>query len=136
MSSERIEKSPHRFWFNTCQIDTYHRSSQHARHDTPWNAFSPDQVLVCTLWEDQIAKVFDPQEGRTRRFVRIGGKLRAWKGPAVAHGEEADKNLRRAAELRLRVVGYEAEPEPKALARGDRKVGYFYLDRAHELQRV
>ena len=54
----------------------------------------------------------------------------------MAHGEEADRNLRRAALERLRVVGYEAEPNPGSLKNGDRKVAHFYLDRAHELKRV
>jgi len=136
LASERIEKSTHNFWLNTCGVDTYRRSAMHARHDTPWNAFSQDNVLVCTLWLDQIVDVFDSEEGRIRRFVKIGGKQKAWKGPAVAHGEEADKNLRKAAAERLRVVGYEAEPDPTALLKGDRKVAHFYMDRAHELKRV
>lgn len=136
MSEEQIEKNTHKFWMRTCRIDTYRRSSQHARHDTPWNAFSQDDVLVCTLWRDHIVTVFDSKEGRTRRFVRLGGKMRAWKGPAVAHGENADKNLRRASAEKLRVVGYEAEPDKAVLMKGDRKVAYFYMDRAHELKRV
>lgn len=136
MTTERIEKSTHHFWLNMCGVDTYRRSPQHARHDTPWNAFSKGNVLVCTLWLDHIVDVFDPEEDRNRRFVKIGGKMKAWKGPAVAHGEEADRNLRRAAAEQLRVVGYEAEPDHAALEKGDRKVAHFYMDRAHELKRV
>lgn len=136
MSSEKIEKNTHKFWMETCGIDTYRRSPQHARHDTPWNAFSEDDILVCTLWRDQIVTVFDPQEDRTRKFVKLGGKMRTWKGPAVAHGEEADRNLRRASAERLRVVGYEAEPDQAVLKKGDRKVAFFYMDRAHELKRI
>jgi hypothetical protein len=50
LEAEGIEKSPHAFWMNTCGIDTYRRSTHHARHDTPWNGFSPEGVLVCTLY--------------------------------------------------------------------------------------
>ncbi len=137
MDKERVETSTHNFWKLTCDVDTYRKSPQHARHDTPWNAFSPDDVLVCTLWRDQILDIEDDAEGgRLRRFVRLGGKMREWKGPAVAHGREADENLRRAAADKLRVVGYEADPDPASLKRGERKVARFYMDRAHELQRV
>lgn len=112
MDKDRVETSPHIFWKLTCDVDTYRKSPQHARHDTPWNAFSPEEVLVCTLWRDQILDIEDDAEGgRLRRFVRLGGKMREWKGPAVAHGREADENLRRAAADKLRVVGYEADPE-------------------------
>jgi hypothetical protein len=137
MDKEHIETSTHKFWKLTCDVDTYRQSRQHARHDTPWNAFSPEQVLVCTLWRDQILDIKDEAEGgRVRRFVRLGGKMREWKGPAVAHGREADENLRRAAAEKLRVVGYEADPDPASLKKGERKVARFYMDRAHELQRV
>lgn len=137
MDKERVETSTHNFWMLTCGVDTYRKSPQNARHDTPWNAFSPDEVLVCTLWKDQILDIKDDAEGgRLRRFVRLGGKMREWKGPAVAHGREADENLRRAAAHKLRVVGYEADPDPASLKRGERKVARFYLDRAHELQRI
>ena len=88
MDEERVETSTHDFWMFTCGVDTYRRSAQHARHDTPWNAFSPDEVLVCTLWRDQILEVADDAEGgRPRRFVKLGGKMREWKGPAVAQGQ-------------------------------------------------
>lgn len=136
MHNERIEKSTHDFWMNTCAIDTYRRSTHHARHDTPWNGFSKEGILVCTLWLDEIVKVFDPHEGRIRQFIEIGGKGKAWRGPAVAHGREADENLRKASAEKLRVVGYEASPDAAALKKGERKVDFFYLDRAHELKRV
>lgn len=136
LDAERIEKSPHAFWMNTCGIDTYRRSALHARHDTPWNGFSLEGVLVCTLWLDEIVDIFDDLEHRVRRFVEIGGKAKAWKGPAVAHGKEADDNLRKASTEKRRVVGYEAEPDAAALQKGDRKVAHFYLDRAHELKRI
>jgi hypothetical protein len=136
LAAERIEKNIRQFWLTTCGIDTHERSPQHARHDTPWNAFSEDNVLVCTLWNDMIVKVFDPLEQRFRQFVRLGGKMRHWKGPAVRHGEDANSNLKKAAREKLRVVGFEAEPDKAALQRGERKVAYFYLNRAHELQRI
>jgi len=136
LDAERIEKSPHAFWMNTCGIDTYRRSTSHARHDTPWNGFSQEGVLVCTLWLDEIVDIFDDLENRVRRFVEIGGKAKGWRGPAVAHGKEADDNLRRASAEKRRVVGYEAEPDAAALQKGDRKVAHFYMDRAHELKRI
>ena len=136
MTDDRIEKSTHLFWLNTCGINTHRRGSALARHDTPWNAFSKDDVLVCTLWNDQIVTVFDPLSQTHRRFIKLGGKKKKWKGPAVTHGAEADARLKRASKEKLRVVGYEAEPDAGSLASGDRKVAHFYLDRAHELSRI
>lgn len=86
----------HEFWRATCGLDTYRRGKGHARIDTPWNAFTEDGKLVCTIWRDRIAGVFDPLENRLRRFVRLGGKSRVWKGVAVAHGQDARDNLERA----------------------------------------
>ncbi|MES3023683.1 MAG: hypothetical protein V4857_19120 [Pseudomonadota bacterium] len=134
--NERIEKSCHTFWLMSCGLDTHARGKGHAQLDTPWNAFTADDVLVCTLWTDDIVSIFDPTVSKLRKFVKIGGKMKVWRGPAVKHGAEADENLRRAATKRLRVVGYEAEPrfhkdEPDA-----RSVKHFYLERAHELKRV
>lgn len=83
-----------------------------------------------------IVKVFDPVEQRTRRFVRLGGKMRHWKGPAIKHGKDAKANLKKAAENRMRVVGFEAEADEAALKKGERKVAHFFLDRAHELKRI
>ncbi|MFL9956351.1 hypothetical protein PQR21_34685 [Paraburkholderia nemoris] len=103
--------------------------------DTPWNAFAhDDQALVCTLWVDCIADVFDPQENHIRRFVRLGGKSREWKGVAINHGGDARNNLERAIRLRKPVFGYEAEPQPGPLERGERKVKHFYLNRVHQLR--
>lgn len=130
---ERLEKSPHKFWLETCGINNRRRSSNHARLDTPWNGFTQDHVLVCTLWRDEILSVFDDVEDRQRRFVKIGGKMRRWVGPAIAHGKNAEENLQRAFRERRRVVGYEAEPSPTAT---DRSIAYFYMDRPHELQRM
>jgi hypothetical protein len=92
-----VTANSHEFWLKTCGRDTYWRSSGHARVDTPWNAFThDDQALVCTLWVDFIVDVFDPQENRLRRFVRLGGRSREWKGVAISHGEAARDNLDRA----------------------------------------
>jgi len=130
---ERLEKSPHRFWMETCGIDTRRRSANHARLDTPWNAFSQDQILVCTLWSDEILRVFDDVENRTREFVKIGGKRRRWKGPAIQHGMQAAENLQRAFKERLRVVGFEAEP---SMSSEGRSIAHYYMDRRHELERM
>jgi len=111
LAVKRIEKDVRQFWLTTCGIDTHRRTPKHARHDTPWNAFSEGNVLVRTLWQDMIVEVFDALEQRDRRFVRLGGKMKRWKGPPVRHGREADLNLRRAAAENLRVVGFEADPD-------------------------
>ena len=131
---ERIAR-PHDFWLETCALDTHKRSNNHARLDTPWNAFSVgDRELVCTLWIDLIVDVMDPKEGRVRRFVKMGGRSKRWHGVAVKHGREAQANLERAVALKLPVFGYEAEPDPSALERGERSVKHFYLDRPHQLK--
>lgn len=71
--SERIAK-PHEFWLETCGIDTHWRSPNHARLNTPWNAFTKAKdALVCTLWIDHIVDVFDPEVGRVRRPARAAG---------------------------------------------------------------
>lgn len=73
MTQERIESSPHEFWLLTCGYDTYKRSADHARLDTPWNAFTADKTaLVNTIWRDRIVTVIDPALGQERRFVRWG----------------------------------------------------------------
>ena len=132
MTDEKVNS--HDFWLRTCCLDTYYRSSGHARVDTPWNAFtSDDRALVCTLWADRIASVFDPAGGRVRRFVRLGGKSRQWKGVAKSHGGDAKKNLERAIALSRPVFGYEAEPQPAALQAGERKVKYFCLNKVSQL---
>ena len=76
----------------------------------------------------------DPKEGRVRRFVKMGGRSKRWHGVAVKHGREAQANLERAVALKLPVFGYEAEPDPSALERGERSVKHFYLDRPHQLK--
>lgn len=125
----------HDFWLIACGFDTYQRNSNFARLDTPWNAFTIDEgALVCALWRDQIVSVRDPETGRARRFVRLGGKLRRWKGVAKKHGEEARVNLARAVDKRIPVFGYEVEPHPGQLEAGQRKVKHFYLNRVTQLQ--
>lgn len=135
MATEEIERSPHRFWMRTCGVDTYRRGSTNARNDTPWNAFTQDgKTLVCSIWVDGVARVYDPLEQRERRFVRMGEKASIWKGPAVKHGKEARANLEAAMRAKARIVGFEVEPNPGALARGVRAVSHVYMNRAHDLQ--
>lgn len=132
--SERILQS-HPFWLETCGLDTYQRSANHARLDTPWNAFTKDdRALVCTLWIDTIVDIYDAVENRNRRFVKLGGKSRTWRGVAIRHGEDAHENLERAVADRKPVFGYEAEPQPAALLRDERKIKHFYMDRVHQLK--
>lgn len=132
--SDRIA-GPHKFWLETCGVDTHRRSADHARLDTPWNAFTPGKsALVCTLWTDHIVEIPDPTIGRARRFVKLGGKSRVWKGVAISHGNEARSNLEYAVTHQVPVFGYEAEPNPVALERGVRAVKHFHLDRAHQLK--
>jgi hypothetical protein len=116
------------FWLLTCKYDTHHRSAGHAQLDTPWNYFSPENILVCTLWCDNIAEVDDG--GVTRRFISLGGKMDVWRGPGVQHGEQAEANLMQALSEKSRIVGYEAEPSDVGESR---RVRHFYMDRAHEL---
>lgn len=126
---------PHEFWLQTCGLDTHRRGPNYARLDTPWNAFTTDgSKLVCTLWVDLIVDVHDPELGRARRFVKIGGRSRRWKGVGMQHGQQARANLDKAIAEKLPIFGFEAEPNVAALERGERSVKHFYLDRAHQLQ--
>lgn len=125
---------PHDFWLRVCGKDTWERSKGHAQLDTPWNAFTSDDILVCSIWSDEIVTVTDDIEGKSRRFVKLGGRSLNWKGPAVKHGQEAQDNLGRAFSQRLRVIGYEAEPI--LLGENKKKIAHFYLDRVCELQRL
>lgn len=126
---------PHEFWLQTCGLDTHRRGPKYARLDTPWNAFTSEgSKLVCTLWVDQIVDVHDPELGRVRRFVKMGGRSRRWKGVGMQHGQEARANLDKAVAEKLPIFGIEAEPNTAALARGVRSVKHFFLDRAHQLQ--
>lgn len=132
--AERIA-SPHDFWLQTCELDTHRRSPDHARLDTPWNAFTADGgSLVCTLWVDLIVQIEDAKQGRVRRFVKMGGRSQRWRGVGQRHGEEARANLDRAIAKKLPVFGYEAEPNAAALKKGVRSVRHFYLDRVHQLR--
>lgn len=126
---------PHEFWLQTCGLDTHRRGPHYARLDTPWNAFTADgSRLVCTLWVDLIVDVYDPELGRMRRFVKMGGRSRRWKGVGMQHGQQARANLDKAIAEKLPIFGFEAEPNVAALERGERSVKHFYLDRAHQLQ--
>lgn len=137
MSEERIEDSPHKFWLTTCGLNTYRRSKNHARQDTPWNAFTLERKgLVNSIWVDRIVSVFDPQADRTRRFVRLGARSARWAGQAVKHGEDARRNLDEAIRDRVPVFGFEVEPDGPALDRGVRVIKHFYLDRVHQLRAV
>ena len=132
-----MEKSPHNFWLSTCGHDTYRRGTNNARNDTPWNAFTADgSTLVCTLWIDQVVSVHDAQSNTTRRFVKIGGKLRSWKSTSVSHGKEASRNLSTARADKRRVIGYEIEPNEVALRADKRVMKFVYMERAHELRPV
>ena len=111
---ERVTRNTHEFWKATCGIDTHARGSGNARNDTPWVAFTADRkALVCTVWEDQIAKVVDPIDNRTRSFVMLGGKSTKWKGGAVKRGREAETAIDEALNLRVPVFGF------RAVASGD-----------------
>ena len=126
---------PHEFWLETCGLDTHKRGTNYARHDTPWNAFTEDgQALVCTLWVDFIVNVHDRAEGKTRRFVKMGGRSQRWKGIGKQHGKQARENLAEAIADNLPIFGYEAEPNAAALDRGERAVKHFYLERVHRLK--
>jgi hypothetical protein len=119
----------HDFWLQTCKYDTHHAGSTSALLNTPWNRFTPDNVLVCTLWCDRIANVLDGAE--TRRFITLGGELGAWKGLAKKHGREAEANFTSAiADRHRRIVGFEAEPYDIG---EQRRVRHFYINRAYEL---
>lgn len=128
--------SAHEFWLLTAGLDTYARSPNHARLDTPWNAFTPDRTrLVCSIWTDGIVDVIDPSTGNERRFVRLGGKRKSWKGQSVKHGQESRKSLDAAlANPAITVVGYEALASQAQLAKGLRQVEVFYPERAHRLK--
>lgn len=134
MTQERIESSPHEFWLLTCGYDTYQRSSDHARLDTPWNAFTADRsALVNTIWRDRIVAVLDPDSGQERRFVRLGMVSSKWKGVAKNHGRTAAENVSRAIAEQVPVFGFEAEPKAKQLD-GARLIKHFFLDRVHRLK--
>ena len=127
---------PHDFWMRTCGYNTHHRGPTYAQIDTPWNHFTQDRTtLVCTLWEDLIVKVNDPKQGRVRRFVKLGGRTKRWKGVGVAHGNEARANLEEAIRDRKPVFGFEAQPQPELLKnKGERSIKHFYMDKVYQLR--
>lgn len=125
---------PREFWLETCGLDTHRRGPNYARLDTPWNAFTADgSKLVCTLWVELIVDVHDPELGRVRCFVKMGGRSRRWKSVGMQHGQQARANLDKTIAEKLPIFGFEAEPNMAALKRGERSVKHFYLDRAHQL---
>lgn len=137
MSKERIETNPHKFWMTTCGLDTYGRSKRYARVDTPWNAFTHDRTgLVNAIWVDRVVSVYDAEKGLNRRFVILGAKVGSWQGPAVSHGEEAQRNLEIARAERIPVYGFEVEPKDPFSGRRDRVIAHFWLDRVHLLHPV
>jgi hypothetical protein len=136
MPTERIIRSPHVFWEKTCGIDTWRRSNRHAILDTAWNAFTPDRLLINTVWSDDILPLIDPANGKERRFVQLGGQFASWQGGAIERGRKANDNILEAFKSgpRARVLGYEAEPVQRGIRR--KKIKYFYVDRPLELRRV
>lgn len=129
MPGERIERSVGTFWWNTCGIDNGRRNAY--LRDTPWTGYTPDKILVCTLWEDGIVNIFDPQLGDIRRFVRLGDYRTTWNSSLKTKGNEARENIEQARRDRRRFIGFEIkrrENTPTA------QVEYFYLDRYHELK--
>ncbi|PUA93412.1 hypothetical protein C8C99_4626 [Acidovorax sp. 107] len=126
---ERVTRNTHEFWKATCGIDTHARGSGNARNDTPWVAFTADRkALVCTVWEDQIAKVVDPIDNRTRSFVMLGGKSTKWKGGAVKRGREAETAIDEALNLRVPVFGFRAVASGDDPAHMTRHVKHINLD--------
>ncbi|MBV7541948.1 hypothetical protein [Acidovorax sp. sic0104] len=109
VAGERVARNPRDFWMATCGIDTHARGSGNARNDTPWVAFTADRKgLVCTIWEDQIARVVDPRDNRARSFVMLGGKSTAWKAGAVKRGREAEVAITAARTASIPIFGFEA----------------------------
>lgn len=83
----RVVRSARDFWLATCGIDTHARGPGNAQNDTPWVAFTADRKrLVCTVWDDQVAEVYDPVVGRYRRFVVLGGSSSFWLKGAKKRG--------------------------------------------------
>lgn len=135
VDGEWIERAVRNFWLATTGYDTWWKGSNHAQRETHWNDYTRDgKTLVNTVWQDRIVSV---QDGETkRRFVILGGKRKSWVSLSVTHGEEANENLYQAIGARHLVVGYETVGNPAMLERGERRVGYFCLDRAYELRPV
>lgn len=131
---ERIVDGPHPFWFAACGIDTWARGSQYSRNDTPWTAFTADgKRLVCTVWTDLVADIFDPEIGRVRRFVVLGGMSTLWMTGAKKRGLEAQQNLERARAERLPIYGFEVAATGGEQFAISRSIKHVFLDRAHNL---
>lgn len=131
----RIFRSPHDFWLATCEIDTHARGSGNAQNDTPWVAFTKDgQRLVCTVWQDQVARVFDPIENRERCFVVLGGHSSQWLGGAKKRGKAAEAAVRRATNDRLPVYGFEIVATGDQPGAVTRRIDRIHLDRVHLLK--
>lgn len=132
---ERVTRNTHEFWKATCGIDTHARGSGNARNDTPWVAFTADRkALVCTVWEDQIAKVVDPIDNRTRSFVMLGGKSAKWKGGAVKRGREAEAAISEAVKSRVPIFGFRAMASGDDPAHMTRHVKHINLDHVSVLK--
>ena len=132
---ERVTRNTREFWMATCGIDTHARGPGNARNDTPWVAFTADRsALVCTVWEDQIAKVVDPIDNRTRSFVMLGGKSTRWKAGAVKRGREAEAAIREALKSRVPVFGFRAVASGEDPANMTRHVKHIDLEHVYILQ--
>lgn len=126
---ERETRNTREFWGATCGIDTHARGSGNAQNDTPWVAFTADRsALVCTVWEDQIAKVVDPIDNRTRSFVMLGGKSRMWKAGAVKRGREAEAAISEALKSRVPIFGFRAVASGDDPSKMTRHVKHINLD--------
>jgi hypothetical protein len=134
---DRIVNGPHQFWLATCGIDTHARSSQHARNDTPWAAFTADgKRLVCTVWADLVAPIHDPLTGAVRRFVVLGGRSNEWKGGAVKRGRETREHLERARAERLPVFGFMVSAAQEESFEVSRSIKHVHLDQVHVLKQL
>lgn len=131
----RVVRSARDFWLATCGIDTHARGAGNAQNDTPWVAFTADgRRLVCTVWDDQVAKVFDPIEGRERRFVVLGGRSTHWLKGAKKRGLAANDAITYALREKLPVYGFEivaAGSQPGAVTR---RIDRLHLDRVFLLK--
>lgn len=132
---ERVLNGPHPFWMATCGLNTHATSPRHARNDTPWTSFTANgKALVCTLWADLVATVYDPLTKANRRFVVLGGRSQLWQSGAIERGRIAHEELRRARDEKIPVYGFEVTANLKGSPTGARTIKHAFLDRAHLLQ--
>lgn len=131
----RVVRSARDFWLATCGIDTHARGPGNAQNDTPWVAFTADRRrLVCTVWDDQVAEVYDPVVGRYRRFVVLGGSSSFWLKGAKKRGLAAKEAIAHALREKLPVYGFEivaAGSQPGAVTR---RIDRLHLDRVYLLK--